>query len=76
MAERLGQTAAKVRRQVFKDYVAWPAVSAPFGLGSVVSSLTGALAANVVRNVWSFAVIFCGHFPRRCGFLRTRRRRR
>ena len=63
VAERLGQTAAKVRRQVFKDYVAWPAVSAPFGLGSVVSSLTGALAANVVRNVWSFAVIFCGHFP-------------
>ncbi len=61
--ERVEQTSAKVRRQVLKDYVAWPALSVPFGIGSVVSSLTGALAANVVRNVWSFAVIFCGHFP-------------
>ena len=25
--------------------------------------MTGAAAANVVRNLWSFAVIFCGHFP-------------
>ena len=29
----------------------------------MASSLSGAVAANIVRNVWSFAVIFCGHFP-------------
>ena len=57
------ETVAKVRSQALKDYLAWPALSVPFGVGSVVSSLTGSLAANVVRNVWSFAVIFCGHFP-------------
>lgn len=62
-AERARRTLAKVRSQALKDYVAWPALSLPLGLGSVVSSLTGALAANVVRNVWSFGVIFCGHFP-------------
>lgn len=62
-SERVRQTLDKVRSQAFKDYVAWPSVSLPFGPVSVVSSLTGALAANVVRNVWSFAVIFCGHFP-------------
>ena len=61
--ERVSQTLDKVRSQAFKDYLAWPALSVPFGVGSVLSSLSGALAANVVRNVWSFAVIFCGHFP-------------
>jgi NADPH-dependent stearoyl-CoA 9-desaturase len=27
------------------------------------STLTADLTANVVRNVWSYAIIFCGHFP-------------
>ncbi|MCP4434842.1 MAG: acyl-CoA desaturase [Actinomycetia bacterium] len=59
----MAETFAKIRKQVLKDFVAWPAVAVPFGVGSVVSSVTGAAAANVVRNLWSFAVIFCGHFP-------------
>ena len=25
--------------------------------------ITGNLSANLVRNVWSFMIIFCGHFP-------------
>jgi len=61
--DRVKETFAKIRRQVVKDYVAWPALSIPFGIGSVISSVTGAAAANVGRNVWSFSVIFCGHFP-------------
>ena len=24
---------------------------------------TGNLSANLIRNIWSFAIIFCGHFP-------------
>ncbi len=63
VAERYRATVSKAKTQAFKDYVAWPALSIPLGLPSVISSLTGSLAANVVRNVWSFAVIFCGHFP-------------
>ena len=26
-------------------------------------TLTADLAANLMRNVWSYAIIFCGHFP-------------
>jgi fatty acid desaturase len=49
----------KVRGQVAKDYVLFPALSGPF----FVFPLTGNLTANLVRNVWSFTIIFCGHFP-------------
>ncbi|PJJ56164.1 fatty acid desaturase [Mumia flava] len=52
-------TLAKIRRQLLKDYVVFPALTGPFFL----STLLGNLSANLVRNVWAFAVIFCGHFP-------------
>jgi NADPH-dependent stearoyl-CoA 9-desaturase len=26
-------------------------------------TLTANVAANIIRNVWSYAIIFCGHFP-------------
>lgn len=60
---KLRATAAKVGRQVTKDLVAFPLLSLPFGPAGVVAAATGAVAANVVRNVWAFSVIFCGHFP-------------
>jgi fatty acid desaturase len=49
----------KGRRQVLKDYVAFPLLAGP-GAPFV---LTGNLTANTVRNIWSFMIIFCGHFP-------------
>jgi linoleoyl-CoA desaturase len=49
----------KVRRQLFKDYVAFPLLS---GLAAPTTLLAN-LVANATRNVWSHAVIFCGHFP-------------
>jgi NADPH-dependent stearoyl-CoA 9-desaturase len=49
----------KGRRQVLKDYVAFPLLAGP-GAPFVI---TGNLTANVVRNLWSFMIIFCGHFP-------------
>jgi len=60
---KLRETLSKIGRQVTKDYVAWPALALPLGVPSVVASVAGAAAANVIRNVWSFSVIFCGHFP-------------
>src|SRR6478735_5099356 len=60
---KLTETLAKIRTQATKDYVLFPALALPFGLPSVVASASGAFAANVVRNLWSFTVIFCGHFP-------------
>jgi fatty acid desaturase len=100
--------AGKARRQVVKDYVGWPLVSAgAFGLAQIASgsrlpqpgssritramrerggrkasavagvldkvapgmertflaTLAADFTANIIRNVWAHAIIFCGHFP-------------
>jgi NADPH-dependent stearoyl-CoA 9-desaturase len=55
----LKRLARKARKQVIKDYVIWPALSGP----SAAPALLGSLSANLVRNVWTHAIIFCGHFP-------------
>jgi linoleoyl-CoA desaturase len=49
----------KARRQIVKDYIAWPLLSGP----SFLTTLAANYTANIVRNVWSYAIIFCGHFP-------------
>jgi fatty acid desaturase len=49
----------KGRRQVLKDYVAFPLLSGP--AAPFVAS--GNATANLTRNLWSFMIIFCGHFP-------------
>ena len=49
----------KVIRQVMKDYVLWPLLAGPFFFW-----VAGANAvANLIRNVWAYMIIFCGHFP-------------
>jgi hypothetical protein len=49
----------KATRQLLKDYVLFPLIGGP----SAPFVLAGDAAANIVRNVWAFLVIFCGHFP-------------
>ncbi|MFT4125324.1 MAG: acyl-CoA desaturase [Gordonia sp. (in: high G+C Gram-positive bacteria)] len=49
----------KIGRQVAKDYVLFPALTGP----NFRHTLTANLTANVVRNLWAYVVIFCGHFP-------------
>ncbi|MGW5223626.1 fatty acid desaturase family protein [Nocardia niigatensis] len=49
----------KAGRQVLKDYVVFPALTGPLFL----STLAGNFTANIVRNLWTFSIIFCGHFP-------------
>lgn len=52
----------KIMRQVGKDYIALPAgVGLALGRSSAVSTLSGNVTANIVRNLWTWAVIFCGH---------------
>jgi NADPH-dependent stearoyl-CoA 9-desaturase len=46
-------------KQALKDYVLFPALS---GSGAM-ATLTGNAVANLVRNLWAFSIIFCGHFP-------------
>ncbi|EOM75360.1 acyl-CoA desaturase [Rhodococcus rhodnii] len=51
--------ARKMIRQLGKDFVLFPALSGRRWR----RTLTANLSANVIRNIWAYLVIFCGHFP-------------
>jgi fatty acid desaturase len=71
----------KARRQIVKDYIAFPLLSGALAAlssgragGSLSdrrasakqgfkSTLAANFTANIVRNVWAYSIIFCGHFP-------------
>jgi NADPH-dependent stearoyl-CoA 9-desaturase len=65
----------KARKQIVKDYIAFPLLSAaiagavPSGRAekgvrrAFSSTLAANFTANIVRNVWAYSIIFCGHFP-------------
>ncbi|MGU3653526.1 fatty acid desaturase family protein [Mycolicibacterium sp. A43C] len=57
--EMLTEMWAKVKKQTVKDYVAFPLLAGPFAPFVFAGNMT----ANLMRNVWSYAIIFCGHFP-------------
>jgi len=49
----------KILNQTLKDYLLFPLLTGPlFPLTFVGNAL-----ANLVRNIWAFNIIFCGHFP-------------
>jgi len=56
MLRRIGQ---KAGRQVMKDWVLWPLLAGPYFLVVLGANMT----ANLIRNVWAYMIIFCGHFP-------------
>ena len=61
-AEKVTQARAligKIARQALKDYVLFPALSG----SRWRRTLTAGAAANLLRNLWAYVVIFCGHFP-------------
>jgi linoleoyl-CoA desaturase len=49
---------AKMRKQFTKDYIFFPLIAGPM----FIPVITGNFFANMMRNVWAFAIIFCGHF--------------
>ena len=49
----------KASKQVLKDYVIFPALTGPL----FIPTLLGNASANLIRNLWTFSIIFCGHFP-------------
>jgi len=59
MKRQLGQIWRKGRNQVLKDYVVYPVLAGPRWRTVVAADL----AANITRNLWSYVIIFCGHFP-------------
>jgi linoleoyl-CoA desaturase len=59
MKRQLKQIGRKVRKQIGKDYVVYPLLSGPAWL----STMKANALANLTRNLWSYMIIFCGHFP-------------
>lgn len=49
----------KSTKLVLKEYIALPALAGPLA----PKVLLGNAAARVIRNVWAFSVIYCGHLP-------------
>lgn len=72
---QLRRTGKKIAAQVRKDYLMWPllgvVLTLPFTLAGVGPSLLSVflwvMAANAVacllRSLWTYLIIFCGHFP-------------
>jgi NADPH-dependent stearoyl-CoA 9-desaturase len=60
LRDELKAIGKKIGRQVLKDYVVFPALS---GRKGFKRTLLANMTANFVRNIWSNAIIFCGHFP-------------
>jgi fatty acid desaturase len=54
----LRKTNSDGSRGVMRQLVARKSFREPF-----IRTLTANVAANVIRNIWSYAIIFCGHFP-------------
>jgi fatty acid desaturase len=57
--QELKAIGVKARRQIVKDYIAFPLLSGR----AFKSTLAANFTANIVRNVWAYSIIFCGHFP-------------
>ncbi|AYE96756.1 stearoyl-CoA 9-desaturase [Mycobacterium paragordonae] len=61
--ERTREFITKAGRQIVKDYVAFPALTALSPAANFTSTLKANAVANVIRSIWAHAVIVCGHFP-------------
>ena len=59
LLERSRPFVKKAAWQVAKDYAFYPALS----LWNAPRVALGNGIANGIRNLWTFAIIFCGHFP-------------
>jgi len=56
---KLQGIAQKQARQIGKDYIFFPALTGPAYMHTITANAT----ANLMRNLWSYMIIFCGHFP-------------
>ena len=59
MKRQLRQIFKKGRNQVLKDYIVYPVLSGK----QWKTTLKANASANLMRNLWSYMIIFCGHFP-------------
>jgi linoleoyl-CoA desaturase len=64
--ERVRRSAGKALRRARRTTPKQPSraeLALDAGKRAFVNTATADAAANFVRNIWSYAIIFCGHFP-------------
>jgi NADPH-dependent stearoyl-CoA 9-desaturase len=59
VAQARGTLIRKISRQAVKDYLLFPALSRSRWRRTLAANAV----ANLLRNLWAYMVIFCGHFP-------------
>jgi NADPH-dependent stearoyl-CoA 9-desaturase len=59
MKRQLKQIFRKGRNQILKDYVVYPAMAGRQWKSVLAANAT----SNIIRNLWAYVIIFCGHFP-------------
>ncbi len=59
MKRQLKQIFRKGRNQIVKDYVVYPALAGKQWKTVLAANAT----SNIIRNLWAYMIIFCGHFP-------------
>jgi len=59
LAQELKEFAVKTTKKSLKEYVLFPLLAGPMA----PKVLAGNVSAQAIRNLWSFAVIYCGHLP-------------
>ncbi len=48
----------KIKKQLVKDYIIFPLLCWPVAIYVLLANLS----ANLIRNLWTSTIIFCGHF--------------
>jgi fatty acid desaturase len=61
--QQIREFSVKAGQQLVKDYIAFPVLTAVSPAATFTSTVKANVVANVIRNIWTDAVIFCGHFP-------------
>jgi fatty acid desaturase len=59
LKRQLKQLGRKAGRQATKDYIVYPLLSGP----NWKTTLSANATSNIIRNLWAYTIIFCGHFP-------------
>ena len=59
LLQELKEFAIKSGKKSIKEYALYPLLAGPLA----PKVLVGNIAAQGIRNVWAFAVIYCGHLP-------------
>lgn len=59
VAKDLNIMGRKMGKQAAKDYLVYPALTGKRWKTTLAANAT----ANIIRNIWTYGVIFCGHFP-------------